>query len=74
MICSVTCHIHLSRHKKIEIAKKIAAAAYFGTKKRMMIPLPIGVPVPIPIFKSYQPIISDPVSNLPSFIQDAKNP
>lgn len=60
VICSA--HIHLSHHRKIEIAKKIAAALYFGTKKKMMLPVPFAVPIPIPVFKSYQPIISDPVS------------
>lgn len=48
VICSVTCHIHLSHHRKLEIAKKVAAALYFGTKKKMMLPLPVPFPIPIP--------------------------
>lgn len=40
VICSVSGHIHLSHHRKIEIAKKIGAALFFASKKRMMLPLP----------------------------------
>ena len=40
VIATVTGHIHLSHHRKLEIAKKIGAALFFASKKRMMLPLP----------------------------------
>lgn len=48
VICTVSGHIHLSHHKKLEIAKKIGAAIFFASKKRMMLPLPVPLPVPVP--------------------------
>ncbi|XP_053203604.1 uncharacterized protein LOC128388249 [Panonychus citri] len=57
-------HLHLGfgHRRKIELAKKIGLALFIAAKnKKLMFPLPLPLPLPIPIFKTYQPVIHDPL-------------
>uniref|UniRef100_T1KYL6 Uncharacterized protein n=1 Tax=Tetranychus urticae TaxID=32264 RepID=T1KYL6_TETUR len=63
-IISIICvsRVKGGRRRKIELAKKIGAAMFIVAKnKKFMLPLPFPIPLPIPIFKSYQPVIHDPL-------------
>uniref|UniRef100_T1JXZ0 Uncharacterized protein n=1 Tax=Tetranychus urticae TaxID=32264 RepID=T1JXZ0_TETUR len=56
-------HFHgLHHRRKVEFAKKIGLVLFLAAKnKKLILPLPLPLPLPIPIFKSYQPVIHDPL-------------